>query len=64
MDEFELRRIVKDCIREVSHLSQMQVFSTSFYQKNYFQSQIDERTEELIGYLRQSMNWYDENKNI
>lgn len=45
MDEFEMRRIIYDNIKEICHFSQMQVFATSSYQRNYFQLQIDE----LIG---------------
>lgn len=48
MEQSELRRLVNDNIREICHLSQMQVFATSYYQKNYFQMQIDQRTEELV----------------
>lgn len=51
MDHAELKRIVNDNIREICHLSQMQVFATSYYQKNYFQRQIDHRTEELLQQL-------------
>jgi predicted heme/steroid binding protein len=43
--------MVKDNIREICHLSQMQVFATSYYQKNYFQRQIDLRAEEIIRQL-------------
>ncbi len=48
MDEFELRRMIYDYIKEICHFSQMQVFSTSSYQKNYFQLQIDEAISGLI----------------
>lgn len=48
MDEFELRRMIYDYIKEICHFSQMQVFSTSSYQKNYFQLQIDETIGGLI----------------
>ncbi len=42
---------MSDNIREICHLSQMQVFATSYYQKNYFQRQIDLRMEELLQQL-------------
>jgi Predicted heme/steroid binding protein len=48
MDEFELRRIIYDYIREICHYSQMQVFSTSSYQNKYFQMQIEEAVDGLI----------------
>jgi predicted heme/steroid binding protein len=48
MDEFELRRIIYDYIKEICHYSQMQVFATSSYQKNYFQLQIDDDINGLI----------------
>lgn len=51
MDEFELRRIIYDYIKEICHYSQMQVFATSSYQKNYFQLQIDEATGALINFF-------------
>jgi predicted heme/steroid binding protein len=51
VDEFELRRIIYDYIKEISHFSQMQVFSTSSYQRNYFQLQIDEAINGLINFL-------------
>lgn len=51
MDEFELRRIIYDYIKEICHYSQMQVFATSSYQKNYFQLQIDETASGLINFF-------------
>ena len=51
MEEFELRRIMYDTINEICHYSQMQVFATSVYQKNYFQLQIDEAMNEMIDIL-------------
>ncbi len=48
MKDQELRRIVNDNIRDICHLSQMQVFATSYYQKNYFQLQIDNRVDDLV----------------
>lgn len=48
MDEFEISRIIYDYIKEICHYSQMQVFSTSSYQKKYFQRQIDDTAGELI----------------
>ena len=51
MEDQELRRIVNDNIRDICHLSQMQVFATSYYQKNYFQLQIDNRVNDLVHQL-------------
>ncbi|MDF2484393.1 MAG: heme/steroid binding protein [Herbinix sp.] len=48
MDEFEMRRRIYGYIKEICHYSQMQVFATSYYQKNYFQMQIDDATSALI----------------
>lgn len=48
MDEFEMKRRIYGYIKEVCHYSQMQVFATSYYQKNYFQMQIDDATSALI----------------
>ena len=48
MDEFEMRSRINGYIKEISHYSQMQVFATSYYQKNYFQMQIDEAANGLI----------------
>ncbi len=48
MDRTEHRKIAGNNVREICHLSQMQVFATSYYQKNYFQRQIDHRIEELL----------------
>lgn len=53
MDEFELRRMIYDYIKEICHYSQMQVFSTSSYQKNYFQLQIDDAINGLINFLKE-----------
>lgn len=54
MDDFELKRIIYGHIKEICHYSQMQVFATSFYQKNYFQLQIDEAISELINFYMQN----------
>ncbi len=48
MDEFEMKRRIYGYIKEMCHYSQMQVFATSYYQKNYFQMQIDDATNGLI----------------
>ncbi len=48
MDEFEMKRRIYGYIKEICHYSQMQVFATSYYQKNYFQMQIDDATGALI----------------
>ncbi len=48
MDEFEMKRRIYGYIKEMCHYSQMQVFATSYYQKNYFQMQIDDATGALI----------------
>lgn len=54
MDQLNIRKVLEDNIREICHLSQMQVFATSIYQKNYFQMLIDNRMDELILQLSQS----------
>ena len=51
LDEFELRRMIYDYIKEICHFSQMQVFSTSSYQRNYFQIQIDDAISGLINMI-------------
>jgi predicted heme/steroid binding protein len=51
MDEIELKRIIYDYIKEICHFSQMQVFATSTYQKNYFQLQIDETINNLYNFF-------------
>ena len=48
MDEFEMKRRIYGYIKEICHYSQMQVFATSYYQKNYFQIQMDDATGALI----------------
>lgn len=48
MDGVELRSRITGYIKEISHYSQMQVFATSYYQKNYFQMLIDEAVSTLI----------------
>lgn len=53
MEDFELKRIIYSYIREICHFSQMQVFATSYYQKNYFQIQIDERVTALTAAILQ-----------
>lgn len=52
MDDFELPKMLYGFTKEVCHYSQMQVFATSYYQRNYFQKQIDEAVKELINYLK------------
>jgi predicted heme/steroid binding protein len=54
MDEFEIRRIIYDDIKEICHLSQMQLLATSSYQKNYFQLQIDDTVNGLINFFLMS----------
>ena len=54
MDEVEIRGIIYGYINEICHYSQMQIFATSYYQKNYFQMQIDDTVSNLINlYLEQ-----------
>lgn len=48
MDELLLRKILNKHIKEICHYSQMQVFATSNYQKNYFQVQMNEVVDRLI----------------
>jgi len=48
MEDFELKKMIYSFIKEICHYSQMQVFATSYYQKNYFQMQIDERVTALM----------------
>ncbi|MDF2906391.1 MAG: heme/steroid binding protein [Herbinix sp.] len=48
MDEFEMKRRIYGYIKEICHYSQMQVFATSYYQKNYFQMQIDDASSAMI----------------
>lgn len=48
MDELEIRKMIESHINEICHYSQMQVFATSYYQKNYFQMQIDNTVSNLI----------------
>ncbi|MDF2538657.1 MAG: heme/steroid binding protein [Herbinix sp.] len=55
MKEFELKKVIAGHIREISHYSQMQVFATSYYQKNYFQLLIDEKIAELMEVILQDM---------
>lgn len=52
MDDLELKQIVNDYIKEICHDSQMQVFATSSYQKNYFQLQIDDLINDLINFIQ------------
>ncbi len=51
MEYSEQKRRVKENIREICHLSQMQVLAASYHQKNYFQQQIDRRAEEILQQL-------------
>jgi predicted heme/steroid binding protein len=60
MDELEMRRIIYDYIKEICHLSQMQVFATSSYQKNFFQMQIDENVSGLINFYLTNRNHFGE----
>ncbi len=48
MEDLEWKRIFLNNIREICHLSQMQVFATSYYQKHYFQLQIDNYVNDLL----------------
>ena len=48
MEELELKGRLSDYIREICHYSQKQVFATSYYQKNYFQMQIDKLMDEML----------------
>lgn len=52
MDEFELKRILYDYIKEISHYSQMQIFATSTYQRKYFQLEIDDTIDGLINFIQ------------
>ena len=47
MEANEFKKVINNYIKEICHYSQMQVFATSFYQKNYFQVQIDDKIKEL-----------------
>lgn len=58
MEDFRLNNIIEEYIKEICHFSQMQVFSTSYYQKKYFQSQIKERISALTRDIEQ---YYKEN---
>lgn len=49
--ETELRNMINDYIREIGHLSQMQIYSTTDVQMDYFQNLINERTEDLINLI-------------
>jgi predicted heme/steroid binding protein len=62
MDELELRRIIYSYIKEICHYSQMQVFATSFYQKNYFQLQIDESINGLSNFYLEIQSGIGENQ--
>jgi predicted heme/steroid binding protein len=62
MDDFELRRVIYGHIKEICHYSQMQVFATSFYQKNYFQLQIDEAINGLINFYSENQGVREENQ--
>jgi predicted heme/steroid binding protein len=48
VDQFELRDRIYSYTKEISHYSQLQVFATSYYQKNYFQMLIDEAVNSLM----------------
>ena len=71
IEDYNLRKIINDYVKEVCHYSQKQVFANSKYQKNYFQSQIDETIDGLIKFLqlyynsdnrRQQMSWAQEER--
>ncbi len=51
IEDYKLRKVINDYMKEVCHYSQKQVFANSSYQKNYFQSQIDDAIEGLIKFL-------------
>lgn len=59
--ENDLRSIIDEYIREISHFSQMQVFATSEYQKDYFQRMMDERREMIINNIMEHMKQFEEN---
>jgi predicted heme/steroid binding protein len=48
MEKMNWMSVINSYIKEICHYSQMQVFATSYYQKNFFQMQIDERINALI----------------
>jgi predicted heme/steroid binding protein len=48
MERMNWKSMINGYIKEICHYSQMQVFATSYYQKNFFQMQIDERINVLI----------------
>jgi predicted heme/steroid binding protein len=48
MEKMNWKSVINSYIKEICHYSQMQVFATSYYQKNFFQMQIDERINALI----------------
>lgn len=48
MDKNELKSIINSYMKEICHLSQMQVFATSYYQKNYFHIQIEQKLDDMI----------------
>lgn len=53
MEDNELKQMINNYIKEICHFSQMQVFATSYYQKNYFQQQIDEKVSSLVASVKQ-----------
>lgn len=57
MEDYKLRKVIHDYVKEVCHYSQKQVFANSSYQKNYFQMQIDEATTGLIQFLQLYYNY-------
>ena len=52
MEDYKLRKVINDYMKEACHYSQKQVFANSMYQRNYFQQQIDEATTGLINFLQ------------
>ena len=57
IEDYKLRKVIHDYVKEVCHYSQKQVFANSSYQKNYFQMQIDEATTGLINFLQLYYNY-------
>lgn len=53
MDELELKGIINGYMKEICHFSQMQVFATSYYQKSFFQQQLDEKINSMMDIILQ-----------
>ncbi len=64
MDQTNIRKLLTDNIREICHLSQLQVFATSYYQRSYFQREIDHRIDELIGLMLSQSGVYDKDISV